>query len=52
MSTSNAAWLYANSTVGDVVVYTGNDKPMEPRNGYGQWNISWKKWQQGSALAA
>jgi lipoprotein-anchoring transpeptidase ErfK/SrfK len=52
MSTSNAAWLYANSTVGDVVVYTGNSKMMEPGNGIGVWNISWKKWQQGSALAA
>ena len=50
MSTSNAAWLYANSTIGDVVVYTGNDKLMEPGNGIGVWNISWKKWQQGSAL--
>ena len=52
MSTSNAAWLYANSTVGDVVVYTGNDKLMEPRNGIGIWNISWKTWQKGSALDA
>jgi lipoprotein-anchoring transpeptidase ErfK/SrfK len=52
MSTSNAAWLYENSTVGDVVVYTGNDKQMEPRNGIGIWNISWKAWQKGSALDA
>jgi lipoprotein-anchoring transpeptidase ErfK/SrfK len=51
MSTSNAAWYYANSTPGDVVVYTGNDKMMEPGNGIGLWNISWNKWQQGSALA-
>lgn len=52
MSTSNAAWLYANSRVGDVVVYTGNNRMMEPGNGIGLWNISWKKWQKGSALAS
>jgi lipoprotein-anchoring transpeptidase ErfK/SrfK len=52
MSTSNAAWLYSVSTIGDVVVYTGNDKMMEPGNGIGLWNISWKTWQKGSALAA
>ena len=52
MSTTNAAWLYANSTVGDVVVYTGNDRMMEPGNGIGEWNIPWKTWQKGSALSS
>jgi lipoprotein-anchoring transpeptidase ErfK/SrfK len=49
MSTSNAAWLYAISRPGDVVIYTGNARMMESGNGIGLWNISWNRWQQYSA---
>ncbi len=52
MSTANAAWLYANSEPGDVVVYTGSDRPMEIGNGIGIWNMSFAHWQRGSALQA
>jgi lipoprotein-anchoring transpeptidase ErfK/SrfK len=52
MSTSNADWLYHMTVRGDVVDYTGTDRPMEPGNGYGDWNIPWDEYQQGSALAA
>ena len=50
MSTSNAAWLYANSRPGDVVVYTGNDRAMNGGNGITVWNTSWSRWQRYSAL--
>ncbi|MFN8158122.1 MAG: Ig-like domain-containing protein [Candidatus Nanopelagicales bacterium] len=50
MSTSNAAWLYANSTIGDVVVYSAGHREMEQSNGIGVWNVSWSRWQQYSAL--
>jgi lipoprotein-anchoring transpeptidase ErfK/SrfK len=50
MSTGNAAWLYANSRVGDVVVYTGNHRALESGNGITVWNISWPRWKQLSAL--
>jgi lipoprotein-anchoring transpeptidase ErfK/SrfK len=50
MSTENAAWLYAMSRRGDVVEYTGTDRPMEPDNGYGDWNIPWSEYKAGSAL--
>ncbi|KAA1428930.1 L,D-transpeptidase [Nocardioides antri] len=50
MSTDNAAWLYAMTLRGDVVEYTGTDRPMEPDNGYGDWNIPWSEYQAGSAL--
>jgi lipoprotein-anchoring transpeptidase ErfK/SrfK len=50
MSTENAAWLYAMSRRGDVVEYTGTDKPMTLTNGYGDWNESFKQYEQGSAL--
>jgi lipoprotein-anchoring transpeptidase ErfK/SrfK len=51
MNTSNADWLYHMSLRGDVVDYTGTDRPMEPTNGYGDWNIPWNEYKQGSALA-
>jgi lipoprotein-anchoring transpeptidase ErfK/SrfK len=51
MSTDNAAWLYAMTQRGDVVEYTGTDRPMEPDNGYGDWNIDWSDYKAGSALS-
>ncbi len=35
---------------GDVVEYTGTDRPMEFDNGYGDWNRSFPDYRQGSAL--
>ncbi|MFG2633240.1 Ig-like domain-containing protein [Streptomyces sp. NPDC048362] len=52
MSTSNAEWFFDNIHEGDVVkvVNSGGD-PMEPfGNGFGDWNLDWKKWRTGSAL--
>ncbi|ABL82640.1 MULTISPECIES: Ig-like domain-containing protein [unclassified Nocardioides] len=51
LSTANAAWLYAMSRRGDVVEYTGTDKPMTLTNGYGDWNESFQQYRQGSALS-
>jgi lipoprotein-anchoring transpeptidase ErfK/SrfK len=51
MSTSNADWLYHMTVRGDVVDYVGTDRPMESTNGYGDWNIPWDEYKQGSALA-
>ncbi|MBF4160543.1 L,D-transpeptidase [Nocardioides acrostichi] len=51
MSTENAAWLYAMSRRGDVVVTTGtNGSQMDLTNGYGDWNESYAQYRQGSAL--
>ncbi|WP_109509969.1 L,D-transpeptidase [Nocardioides speluncae] len=50
MSTENAAWIYNLSKRGDVVEYTGTDRPMDLTNGYGDWNASWADYQAGSAL--
>jgi len=52
MSTGNAAWLYANSRPGDVVIYTGNSRTIEGGNGITVWNVSWSRWQKYSALSA
>ncbi|NYD42324.1 L,D-transpeptidase [Nocardioides panaciterrulae] len=51
MSTENAKWLFDLSRRGDVVEYTGTDRPMTLTNGYGDWNESYSEWKQGSALA-
>jgi lipoprotein-anchoring transpeptidase ErfK/SrfK len=50
MSTANADWLYHMTNVGDVVEYTGTNKPMEFTNGYGDWNESFATYREGSAL--
>jgi lipoprotein-anchoring transpeptidase ErfK/SrfK len=51
MSTENAAWLYAMSRRGDVVEYTGTNRPMTLDNGYGDWNESFAEYRQASALS-
>ena len=51
MSTENAEWLYNMTQIGDVVEYTGTDRPMEPDNGYGDWNIPFAQYKQDSALS-
>ncbi|CAN5488846.1 Ig-like domain-containing protein [soil metagenome] len=50
MSTDQAAWLYAMTRRGDVVEYTGTDRPMEFTNGYGDWNENFAQYAKGSAL--
>jgi lipoprotein-anchoring transpeptidase ErfK/SrfK len=51
MSTENAGWLYAMTRRGDVVEYTGSDRPMTLDNGYGDWNASYRDYAEGSALS-
>ncbi|SHI26944.1 L,D-transpeptidase [Streptomyces sp. 3214.6] len=52
MSTSNAAWFFNNIRAGDVVqVVNSNGDTMESfGNGFGDWNLDWPKWTEGSAL--
>ena len=50
MSTADAKWIYDHSKRGDVVEYTGTDRPMTLTNGYGDWNASYASWSAGSAL--
>ncbi|MFD0854173.1 L,D-transpeptidase, partial [Actinomadura adrarensis] len=45
-----AEWFYARSLRGDIVNVTGTDRPLEPFNGWGYWQIPWERWVQGSAL--
>jgi lipoprotein-anchoring transpeptidase ErfK/SrfK len=50
MSTANAAWLYNQSIIGDVVEYTGSTKQMTLTNGIGDWNVPFAQYAEGSAL--
>ncbi len=50
MSEASSDWVWDNFRIGDVVETTGSNKPMTMGNGYADWNLSWEKYQQGSAL--
>ncbi|MET8331688.1 Ig-like domain-containing protein [Streptomyces sp. NPDC005181] len=52
MSNAQAQWFYNTVREGDLVSVVGSQgSTMTPfDNGYGDWNLSWAKWQQGSAL--
>jgi lipoprotein-anchoring transpeptidase ErfK/SrfK len=51
MSTEDAAWLYGLTKRGDVVDVTGSDRYMESTNGYGDWNVPFAEYREGSALS-
>ncbi|MEV6110545.1 Ig-like domain-containing protein [Streptomyces sp. NPDC051940] len=54
MSTGNAQWFFENVRPGDIVqVVNSYGEDMDPfGNGFGDWNVSWKKWREGSVLTA
>ncbi|MGW0965275.1 Ig-like domain-containing protein [Streptomyces sp. NPDC002516] len=54
MSTENAEWFFDTFNEGDIVkVVNSEGKTMDTfGNGYGDWNLDWKNWREGSALAA
>ncbi|MFH9721703.1 Ig-like domain-containing protein [Streptomyces sp. NPDC017254] len=52
MSTGNAAWFYETVRAGDIVrvVNSYGDTMDTFGNGFGDWNLPWAKWREGSAL--
>ncbi|MFI9174367.1 L,D-transpeptidase [Streptomyces lincolnensis] len=54
MSTADAEWFFDTVREGDLVkVVNSYGDTMEPfGNGFGDWNLAWKKWRGGSALVA
>jgi lipoprotein-anchoring transpeptidase ErfK/SrfK len=52
MGMANAIWLFNQTHVGDIVKVVGSPRTLEPGNGYTDWNVSWNKWLQGSALSS
>ncbi|MDX6761898.1 Ig-like domain-containing protein, partial [Streptomyces sp. F8] len=53
MSTENAAWFFKTVREGDIVevVNSGGEKMAPFDNGFGDWNVDWRSWLAGSALA-
>jgi lipoprotein-anchoring transpeptidase ErfK/SrfK len=51
MSTEDAAWLFDLTKRGDVVEVTGSDRYMTLYNGYGDWNVDFAEYKEGSALS-
>ncbi len=47
MSTANAKWLYDNTRIGDVVVFTGGSRELEWGNGYTDWNMPFARYVAG-----
>jgi lipoprotein-anchoring transpeptidase ErfK/SrfK len=50
MPPDDAQWFYDTFSYGDIVQVTGTSTQLAPDDGYGDWNISWDEWVQGSAL--
>ncbi|MBM9622032.1 Ig-like domain-containing protein [Streptomyces zhihengii] len=53
MSTSNAEWFFETVRPGDIVQVVNSFGNMMDTfgNGFGDWNLSWDKWREGSALS-
>jgi lipoprotein-anchoring transpeptidase ErfK/SrfK len=50
LSPANAIWFYNFSYRGDIVQVTGTNRELEPANGWGFWQESWKDWLRYTAL--
>ncbi|WP_399092156.1 Ig-like domain-containing protein [Streptomyces sp. BBFR2] len=52
MSTGDAEWFFNTVRVGDIVkVVNSGGEDMAPfGNGFGDWNMPWQEWREGSAL--
>ncbi|MFF9071189.1 Ig-like domain-containing protein [Streptomyces sp. NPDC014872] len=52
MTTGLAEWFFNTVREGDLITVVGSQGEMMTPfdNGYGDWNLSWDKWQKGSAL--
>ncbi|MGW3935177.1 L,D-transpeptidase [Streptomyces sp. NBC_00024] len=50
MSTADAKWFYDQVHLGDPVTVINSVDTVAVNNGYGDWNVDWATWQQGSAL--
>ncbi|WP_327092669.1 Ig-like domain-containing protein [Nonomuraea sp. NBC_01738] len=46
-----AKWFFDNMQRGDVVDIVGTNRELEWNNGWGYWQMPFKQWKKGSALA-
>jgi lipoprotein-anchoring transpeptidase ErfK/SrfK len=50
LSPANGRWFYDNFHPGDIVTIKNTGAKLDPTDGFGDWNIPWEKWLEGSAL--
>lgn len=50
MSTANAQWVYHHAPIGTPVEVTGSRRPLEPGNGWTDWDLSWTEYKAASAI--
>ncbi|MEO3871458.1 Ig-like domain-containing protein [Nonomuraea sp. B12E4] len=50
ISPSNAIWFLKNTLIGDPIILTGGPRKLEPTNGWGHWQETWKEWLKWSVL--
>ncbi|MGW7516809.1 Ig-like domain-containing protein [Streptomyces sp. NPDC054796] len=52
LSTSNASWFFHHVRPGDLVTHVNTQGEKMPTfgNGFGDWNMGWDEWREGSAL--
>lgn len=50
VSPSNASWFIRNTLIGDPIIITGSPRKLEPTNGWGHWQESWKQWLHWSSI--
>jgi lipoprotein-anchoring transpeptidase ErfK/SrfK len=51
MAPADAQWMFEHSKVGDVVKFTGSNRPFQPTEGIGVWVYSFDGWKAQSALS-
>jgi lipoprotein-anchoring transpeptidase ErfK/SrfK len=50
LSETNAEWFFSHFNIGDVVEVTNSGgPPLSIDDRYGDWEVSWSKWQAGNA---
>lgn len=45
MNPTNAKWMFNQSKVGDVVIFTGSKRKLEWGNGYTAWDMPYSNWK-------
>lgn len=50
LTTERAKWFFDHFNHGDIVTIVGGSPMLPEDDGYGDWNIPWAKYVQGSAL--
>jgi len=50
LSPEAGRWFYDNFGYGDIVTISNTGAQLAPTDGFGDWNIPWDEWLQGSAL--